>query len=502
MPTIAFLRRFLLYVFIVAYLVVCPLVIFYALGYIYQPGGDYGLTKTGVISIATVPAGASVYLGKSRYTETTPTVLIGLFPGTYPVRIYLSGHRAWLRDVPVLGGKAVVLEKILLLPSELKPLVLESDSFNRLMPIMGTPYLLLKKGPLAGDVYMYNWKKQKIHPLFSPSDPLGRAKMRDYFVARESEFLIVHIEKEEGARYFLRTNLKETPPVWNVLDGLSPERPVEITWDAAAESRLFYEPNGYLKRFDISSGLTTSVTDGINGYGLFDKKVYVVKNHDVFRTDENGKSMESLLGDTSLGRELFEEESSLRIEALDDGILLFLKQNGELISNRFPYRLVEKGIVGLEPLNGEPAVLIWRDDAIGMLDFSERMADRQESFQKAVKLTWLFSGGQKIRQVFWVHDGSHVLFLDWDKLFLMDAYPYGTPEIRFLLSVREESLVFYSESSGTVFYLDAGTGNVCSLELVPKAEILSTVTAGLPREGKDAARDAEKNGFRFFPAQT
>ena len=81
------LRRTLFYTGVVLYLVSCPLTVLYALGYLVEPGADQRLVKTGLVAISTVPSGASVHIGKSRYTRITPTLLRDLLPGSYPIRL-------------------------------------------------------------------------------------------------------------------------------------------------------------------------------------------------------------------------------------------------------------------------------------------------------------------------------------------------------------------------------------------------------------------------------
>ena len=115
------LRRILFFIFFTTYLVVCPFLIFYALGYIVKPGPELSLAYTGLISIQTIPKGASVFLEGSRYSKKTPTTMMELLPGSYHLKVALKGLSPWTRTVQVQAGKAVVLEKIILLPKDLKP---------------------------------------------------------------------------------------------------------------------------------------------------------------------------------------------------------------------------------------------------------------------------------------------------------------------------------------------------------------------------------------------
>src|SRR4051812_25026631 len=98
---LSLLRKILFYVFVAAYAIIGPLMVLYALGYIFRPGEEKGMVPTGLISLATEPSGATVYVGNKRYSKKTPAVVRNLLPGSYPVSIQMKGHRGWSSKVPV-----------------------------------------------------------------------------------------------------------------------------------------------------------------------------------------------------------------------------------------------------------------------------------------------------------------------------------------------------------------------------------------------------------------
>ena len=108
-----FLRRIVFYILLMVYLVTCPFVILYALGYAYKPGHDPSIMKMGVVSLSTVPSGASVYLGRSRFTEKTPTVLMDLYrkhrdaPMPFDGVLLIKTHRRSTKNPKRLGQSKV-----------------------------------------------------------------------------------------------------------------------------------------------------------------------------------------------------------------------------------------------------------------------------------------------------------------------------------------------------------------------------------------------------------
>ena len=93
------LRKILFYLFIAIYLILCPLIIFYALGYIFTPKVEEGFAKTGLIHLETLPTDASVSIANRRYAEKTPVTIRNLLAGRYDVKIFLKGYRPWVRKV-------------------------------------------------------------------------------------------------------------------------------------------------------------------------------------------------------------------------------------------------------------------------------------------------------------------------------------------------------------------------------------------------------------------
>ena len=106
-----------------------------------------------------------------------------------------------MQTVPVEAGKATVLERILLLPEELKREELLSDAFEDLIPIPDTRFFLLAKGERAGDLFLYDWKEEKVRPLFPVSFPFRHAKILSHSVTRGSAAFLLHIESEEGEKF-------------------------------------------------------------------------------------------------------------------------------------------------------------------------------------------------------------------------------------------------------------------------------------------------------------
>jgi len=289
------LRRIFFYLFIVLYLILCPWTILYALGYLYRPGAEQGIVKTGLISLSTVPPGASVYVGKSRYTQKTPATLRDLLPGDYPVRLVLKHYRPWRETLPVEAEKATLLEKILLLPDTWKEEIILKDSFETLIPLPGNEVFLLGKGSRLGEMWVYDWKRETIRPLLPTASPFREAKLLAYFSVRESPCLLLRVDFKQRGRY-LWLEIEKEETILRDLSNLFPERPLWVAWDPRDKEQLFaFYNDGYLNRLEIASkAIYPKVLINLRGFGLWDRAIYVLTEDNTFeRTDLGGRAKRS-----------------------------------------------------------------------------------------------------------------------------------------------------------------------------------------------------------------
>ena len=305
----------------------------------FRRGWAGGWVKTGLISLATEPSGASVYLGNRRYTQKTPTVLRDLLPGDYPVKLVLKDRQPWTRTVSVDAEKATVLERVLLLPRALTPRIILAGPFEQFTPVPNTRLVLLTAGPRASNVTVYDLEEEQVQ-------------------LKPKHGTIAQLTLEDR-----RHALKITSPV--ELTGLSPKT------------------------------------------------------------------------------------------------LLTMGERGELLANQAPYRVAEKGVLGIEPDVARQRALVWRKNALGIVRVTDDVVDLQ----------WVFTRGSRIEQAFWVYEDSHALFRDGDRVWLLELETYGTPEPRELIRVARRSPVMYVEETGALYYLD-DEGALAGLNILPKRELL------------------------------
>lgn len=128
-PLSPHVRRLYLYASIVLFMILLPLVIFYADGWRYKRG--FGLVRTGGIFISVPYTGAQVTLnsepiGESGFLERSFYV-DNLAPSSYIIKVERDGSRPWERLL-VVEPQLVTDARALLLPTELQVLMIATST--------------------------------------------------------------------------------------------------------------------------------------------------------------------------------------------------------------------------------------------------------------------------------------------------------------------------------------------------------------------------------------
>lgn len=480
---IKILRRIVFFAFLAVFLIGAPKIVFYALGYSYHPGEEKGLVKTGLIYLSTAPPGASIYVGGRRYHEPTPAIIRDLIPGNYPIRLTLKDHEVWNRVVPVEAAKASVLGKILLYPKKPDWHTRISERFEDFTAISDTSYFLIKKSQNLNSIQVYDWKNKKSTQLFNEETTRNLQVAGFRWMPGSTHVLFEGMEKNKKKWAWVDLDEEDhSKIIWT--DGFS-EKFEKIIWSEKTPKHLFALEKTVLNRFDPDKNLFVPLSDKVRGYGVYEKKLFLLTEDNQFiSTDFSNKNPKVLMKDSDLFRTLFGNETSFEVQHVSDDITIFLGKNGKLIVNQSAYPLVEKGVLGFHFDKKHRKAVIWTKDAIGLIEFPKEKKE-QGSFRKHVKVDWILRQAQSIQRVFWAHDGAYLIFQDQNKVLILELETFGSPSLHELLETKRDSQVFYSDDSGELFYLDKKTGNLMSLEVIPKWKVLEIPFSILQEKEKE-----------------
>lgn len=459
-------RNVVFFLFVAVYLVSCPLILLQAFGYSLTPGMEQGIVKTGLIYLDTTPPGATVYVGRRRYTGTTPTILRGLLPGSYDLRLSLPGYQTWTRTVSVEAEKSAVLDHVLLLPVERKRRRLLPGPFQDLLPLAGTRFLLVRGGQALADYTLYDWKAAEAKRLVSLDSPLAEARVLSVWTVPGSTSLLLRLGGPAGERIVWIEPPADEPRLED-LTGFLPTEARHFLWDPLDRRHLFFLEEAALVRFHLPSKTMTPLVEQVEGFGLAERSLYVLdKSHALVQTDFDGKEKRPLEEPEWLALEEparlllpWAERRSVEVKPFAKDMILLLGNRGELLAPRAASPLIERGTLGLAWDPHHQRALVWEKERLGLVDWSDP--------EKTPRLRWVFEGGRHITQAFWAHQGSHLVFHDEDRARLLELDAPGPPVVHELVAVRPGSPVAYDDEAGAVFYLEPGGGGLCATALLP-----------------------------------
>ncbi len=475
-------RKILFYLFFALYLVLCPIIILYAFGYIFTPKVEEGFAKTGLIHIETLPGNASISIANRRYSERTPATVRNLLPGQYAMKILLRGFRPWVRTVAVEPGKAVNFEKVLLVPLSVKTRTLISEPFADLWPVPATRYLLLKKTERAGDLKVFDWKNEVSRPVLPEGSSFLEAELVRVFRGKESPFIILQVKTSAGMKFLGCQLDKEKSEVKDLSPLFEKGEPDEISWEGGHPDCLFALRGEDLSRLDLEKmTVFPDFLSKIRGFGIFKGKVYALRGSSIVRLGVNAKKGEETLVEKGIFLDnLFRGDEKYKIDFLSNDTICFRGERGELFSNALPYRFVDEGVRGYQTHAGGRKVALWQGTRVGVLDF-EKTERKKEFFERGPEIEWLFEKGKSIRQAYFVLDAAYVLFCDEDKIFLARIGERQGP-LEKLVAVRAGSGFFYAEKTGKLYYLEPSRGEFVAADILPEGITLSDVINELEKE--------------------
>jgi len=471
-------RKIFFYIFLGIYAVLCPLLILYAFGYIFNPLSQE-ISRTGLIYMSTTPSYADIYLEKSRYTAKTPASIDALNPGEYKITLKRKGYKPWSHLVSVEAGKAAAFEDILLIPDVWPANTLIEEEFTFLRSLGEADLFLLAGDERHGRLALYDYRNDKLFPV-SPGEGSGPyLPVGSVFSARDGERCVIQGGPLWNRRWAYIHPAKGAFEIEDIT-GLMRGNPVDIGWGQNEEDGIFAIYKDHVDRLDIGAmAVIEKYLDGIRGCGVSDNVMYAVNDAGGIDTLTIGdKNIIPRDADAQLGR-ILKRSGSWKINASQKDILLFTGSRGRLVTDHKPYELVKSGLKGFRSSSDGKKLLFWTRRSIGLVSFETD--DENVLFGTKALVKTCYSEGDNITDSSLTADGSHIIFSDDKGVHLLEIEPQGAPHVEFISKTRRNGPAFYSRYTGYIYYLDPKTGYFDSIELIPKGQLFFAPFSGEER---------------------
>ena len=463
-------RKILFYLFLLIYCILCPILILYSFGFYLNPSNNE-ISQTGLIHIASVPAGADIFLGKSRYKYKTPATITNLLPGQYQITLKLKGCRLWSHQVSIEEGRASAFDNIVLLPRKFNPKIIVTQfDYQDLIALSETGSFILKTGSRLKDFFIFAWKKDKLRPL-----------LEDY--AAYADFPVSGIYKETRGsqiiifggplwiKKFYLFDLEDKEPRIRDITKLFDGKPEQLIWDGAYQNNSFALYRGYINRLDFKEmSLYPKFIENIKGFGISAKWLYILgKDRRISKISTDQVRRRVIIRDGNFAKAFFGKSRFYKIELLGEDVLAFLGDSGDLIITLPPYDIADGGVSGISLHKTSKRLLFWSKNIIGAADFSGNNTE-ESVFPDEIPVQRIYEQGRNIEQCFWAYGGTHIIFRDGDEVFLLELEPDGKHHLEHILEIKNSTDIVYSEERGSLYYLDP-KGRITKLQIFPAEEI-------------------------------
>ncbi|HCC22800.1 TPA: hypothetical protein DF272_01320 [Candidatus Falkowbacteria bacterium] len=168
-------RRFLAYSFILAFVIIAPILIFYTAGYRYNPKKQQ-LATTGTLVVETAPRAARLTLNQEVEYQT-PIRLTDLTPQKYTIEISKDGYYPWKKNLTINSQETTFAEDIVLFKKTDPKKLFDF----RVTAMAETPdrkgAAILSHNENELDIYYYAFGSKTVQKIYNTTDTLNEPNL-------------------------------------------------------------------------------------------------------------------------------------------------------------------------------------------------------------------------------------------------------------------------------------------------------------------------------------
>jgi len=463
------LRKILFWIFALIYITVCPAVILYALGIIFDPKTQT-VEKTGIIYISSLPPGADVFIDGKQLADKTPLIIENLSAGSHHVMVAREDYQPWQKTLPVNRQKSTAIEKLLLIPTQW-PQAKLPFSYIGLAGFDQPPFLMLRSGPLLKDVFIYRavrfdpekfmdprliLETGRLFPLATENFAMENANITGITTIEGSPFVVLKIFDRRETK-FLWFNALSGETKFKDITSLILGEAQNILWAANNENDLYVLGDGRLSRVDIkNNAVHPDIVKGIKNFALFRSAIYALTTDGrLMQYDHDGENPQPVLkNNPATALPALRGDVAMRVYA--DDLAVLLSGDGTLVLSRPPY-LCAEGVTGFLFDENRRHLLIWTLSRLGYLDLQNK---------DGANVIWLETGGRGIRQAFWANGGDNIIFTTHKEVFITETQTFNQAQAYLVTRIAADTSVHYSDKDGVLSFLDTD-GRLSAIRVMP-----------------------------------
>jgi len=244
-------RLAMLTIFILAFFIISPLLVFYTAGYHYDFKNGI-IRQTGAISIDILPKSATVYLNNNKIDIKIPIRLKNVNPGKYKIKISQEGFYDWEKEVTLESRQTIYIKEIKLIKKSQPQKITEGEISNlNLSP--DNKYLVYQKNiSNRQEFFLRDLNSQKETSLLSSND---KEKIKVDWSPR-SNYLTLSNESLSKIQIF---NTQKIEDNW-YLNSIETNKISKWQWGNGYENEIYYSTKNQLIVINVANKQKTVIS--------------------------------------------------------------------------------------------------------------------------------------------------------------------------------------------------------------------------------------------------
>ncbi|MDD5341281.1 MAG: hypothetical protein PHC97_02480 [Patescibacteria group bacterium] len=437
-------RRIIMFVFIGAFFIIAPILVFYASGYRFDFKRER-VIKTGTLMLQANDVKANLYINNELYeTQFNDKIFVyNLLPGDYDIRLEKNGYYSWEKKLSVYSNTTTFAQNIILFKKEVPLQVVDGKIINFSITPDFQKLVYLLEVNSSWNLYDYNIGTRE-NALLAALTPGKSSELS--FAASNKKILL-----KVGSQYFVYDI--ENQKSGSDLKSIISFAPQNLKWDLQSDNLLYAE-----------------YKNSIYSVNIFDKKV-----EKIFENKENINSEFYLEGNdvfyiqqekdrnTLYKYNLISKTTKRVLDLAESKNYLFTKSNGSYIGlidrDHAKFYLIKKTNEGQEiSINsGEPIKefnakgALWDRDGKQVLlynDFEIYIYNPSTGEENIINRY-----GEVVQKALWYPNLYYIVIQFDDSVQIIDlTLTNGTHAVTEILGADKISNFYLDENGNTIFF--------------------------------------------------
>lgn len=411
-------RRILYITFIIAFLILAPLLLMYANGYRYD-FKEGAVAKTGVLILESKPQKVNVYInGELKYTKT-PINGESLIPGLYEIKITKNGYYPWIKKLKFESNLATFAQDVILFKKS-KGVKIINGNFNDFAISKDNEKIItLWQDETTAEIWEYKLKKQKNKLLLRNSLNNSEIKLGEWSKNNKNLIFNNYGKTKQENNYFI-IGFKEAfwPNKDEIntikLNELISDPIINIKWDNSEDNIVYVNTEDSLYRINLMDKITKKISaDRISDFIVYDKILYFNKNLScLIEIDKNQINAQDSIKDDCIY--YLKDEKNYQLISSPQGLVTLLSESSK---NSLVIDLNNKNKI----FQAKTETIKWDSASNKMLYYNDiEIGTFSPSHQSPYKNEIIGRYSQKIKRVLWYPSHHHLIVLFDDNLKIIE----------------------------------------------------------------------------------